>query len=426
MARARPKPRPKPVPFEGRIEALGAQGDGIAPGPDGPVYAPFTLPGERIEGLRTGDRLGSVTILEPSANRVAPPCPVFGQCGGCALQHGADGFLAAWKQRKLADALAARGLGAVPIREIVTIPPATRRRVTLHYTVHGKALVLGFQARGSHALVDCPDCLVVSPGLKAAWPGLRALAGVASETAPSGQIHALDSETGLDLDLRLTKDVPLSIQTALTGMAQRLGAARLTFDGVLGVEWRPPAVTFGSVAVTPPPGGFLQPSREGQDALIRLVTEALLPHLGPKARIADLFSGCGTFTFPLAERHGVHALEMDETACAALDKAARKTSGLKPVSVERRDLFRRPLTPKELARFEAAVIDPPRAGADAQMRDLARSDVRRIAAVSCNPASFARDARTLVDGGYTLHHVTPVDQFAWSPHIECVGVFERA
>ncbi len=426
MRRAKPHKRkasPPGVPFEGRIESLGAQGDGIAPGPDGPVYVPLTVPGDVVRGVRRGARAEVAAILDPGPDRVVPPCPHFGACGGCALQHVAPTALAAWKREMVAAALAARGLGHVPVRETLTVPAPSRRRVTLSVQRERGGVRLGFMGRRSHEVTRADGCLILTPALAARWDDLETFAAAVAGHAPNGQIHVLASETGLDVDLRIAADTDdPRVRMALIEAGADLDAARLSVDGEILAAWRDPAVIMGAVRVTPPPGGFLQPGADGQAALCDLVHMALGEGDGP---VADLFAGSGTFTFALAARRPVDAFEADPEAVAALTRAARQTAGLKPVTATRRDLFRRPLMPLDLKRYTGAVIDPPRAGALEQCQALAASQIRRIASVSCNPATFARDARCLVDGGYTVRAVHPVDQFAWSTHIECVGVFER-
>ncbi len=423
---------------------VGAQGDGIIPSSDGPVYAPAVLPGERVRGERWGSRLDRIALIETSPDRVAPPCPHFspafsGQsdvdpsgegCGGCTLQHMARPAQLAWKQDQVRAALASRGLDTVPVAPVIGLEPKGRRRVTLGFLVRRGTVQLGFAARRSHRLVPVDHCMILTDGLSAAWPGLADLARQAATLLPKdrpgeGRMHIVETETGLDIDLRLGLDGPMPDPLALQGVteaAAALEASRLTMDGELILQWRAPRLTVSGVAIEPAPAGFLQPSREGEDALSGLVVASLS---GGERLVADLYAGSGTFTFPLARRAKVAAVEADPGAVHALESGLRYADGLKSVKVLRRDLVRRPMLVKELAPFDAVVMDPPRAGAAEQVAQLALSTVGLIVSVSCNPATFARDARVLVDGGYVLESVQPVDQFVWSAHIECVGVFRR-
>ncbi len=416
------RPRRAEVPavaFEGQVTSVGAQGDGLIPGAQGPIYVPFTVPGDRVSGTRRGERAEAVTLLAEGPARVPPPCPVFGACGGCALQHMETTALAAWKRDHVAMSLAARGFVDPPVAEIVTMPRASRRRVTLRWSRSKRETVLGFHARRSHALVPATGCLIVTEAIARAWDGLTALVG---EAGAGGALHVLDSDTGLDIDLRPDDPLDAAAEQRAIAAAGALDAARLSHAGEILIQWRAPDVAMGAARVMPAPGGFLQPSREGQAALTTLVLDGLGPGDGA---VADLYAGCGTFALALSATRPVHAVENDPAALQALDRAVRGLRGHKALSHARRDLDEAPLSVKELSRFDGLVLDPPRAGAAAQAALIARSPVRRIAAVSCNPATFARDARALVDGGYRLERVTPVDQFIWSPHIECVGVFSR-
>ncbi len=435
MPRSRPRPnhrRPRQTPqgrapesrtIEAVIGHLGARGDGVFAQAGETIYVAGALPGERVRGVAHGDRVTAPDILEPSLHRVDPPCPHFGACGGCRLQHLAPDALSDWKRDQVVHALDHRALGDCPVTPTHRVPAASRRRVTLSYRRdRGNGARIGFQAHRSHEFVACDSCAILTPSLARHWTALEAFAGALAAWVPEGQIHVLASLTGLDLDLRVGGAVPDGAVTiALTEAAQHLDAARLSVDGERLLEWRAPEIAMGSVRVTPPPGGFLQPSAEGQAVLAALVTDGLKGR-GP---VADLFAGCGTFALSLAPDHVVHAVEHDASALAALEKGFRFGDGLKPVTTERRDLMRRPLTAKELVRFDAVVMDPPRAGAQAQALEIAQSAVSRVMSVSCNPASFSRDARILVDGGFTLEVVHPVDQFIWSTHIECVGIFSR-
>ncbi|MCU4652391.1 class I SAM-dependent RNA methyltransferase [Roseibacterium sp. SDUM158016] len=395
------------------IHRLGHHGDGIA---DGPVYVPLALPGEVVEGVIADDRIEAPRIVTPSPDRVAAPCRHYRSCGGCALMHASDGFVAAWKTQVIETALAAHGLGAA-MRPIHTSPPASRRRATLAGRRTKKGVLVGFHARRSDTIVPVPDCQVLAPDLLATLPALEELSRLgASRSAVLGLAVTL-SPAGVDL--RVTGGKPLDgpLRAALPRFAAHF--IRLTWEDEPVFLDAAPVQHFGAAAVTPPPGAFLQATPDGEATLLDAVREATQG----ATRIADLFAGCGTFALPLAEGAPVHAVEGEGDLLAALDTAARHTPGLRPVTTERRDLFRRPLSADELGRFDAVVIDPPRAGAEAQTRALAEAQVPRIAAVSCNPVTFARDAAILAAAGYRLNWVQPVDQFRWSPHVELAASF---
>jgi 23S rRNA (uracil1939-C5)-methyltransferase len=402
------------------IARLGHLGDGIAETEAGPVFVPFTLPGEVVEGEIDGDRMAAPKVVTPSALRVKAPCAHFRTCGGCALQHVADGFVAEWKAGIVAGALKGQGLEA-DIRPTLTSAPATRRRATLAGRRTKKGALVGFHARASDMVVAVPDCRLLIPGIMAALPGLEELVKLAASRKGELALAVTATEAGLDVDVSDAKEITPQDQMALGPLAAAHGFARITWNGEVAIQRAPPLVHVGRVAVSPPAGAFLQATAEAEAALTEFVRDAVRG----AAKVADLFCGLGTFTLPLAEAAEVHGVENDRPALDALDRARRGTTGLKAITTEARDLFRRPLLTTELARFDAVVLDPPRAGADAQVRELAASTVPTIAYVSCNPVTFARDARVLVAGGYRLEHVQPVDQFRWSPHVELAARFTR-
>ena len=352
--------------------------------------------------------------------RVAPPCPHFGRCGGCSLQHASDGWLAAWKGAVIVRALAARGLEA-EVRATLTSPPGSRRRATFAGRRTRKTAVVGFHGRKSEALVEVPGCLVVTPAIRAALPALARLTAIGATRTATLRLAVSDGPAGLDVDVAGGRALDGAVRGALAALAEAEDFARLAWDGEVVVTRRPPFQAMGTARVVPPPGAFLQATAEGERALVEAVRAAV----GGARRVADLFAGCGTFSLPLAAGAEVLAVEGEAAMLAALAEAARRTPGLRPVRTEARDLFRRPLLAGELGGFDAVVIDPPRAGAEAQSRELARSGVPVIAAVSCDPASFARDAAILVAGGYRLDWVQPVDQFRWSGHVELAARFSR-
>ncbi|MEZ5911106.1 MAG: class I SAM-dependent RNA methyltransferase [Paracoccaceae bacterium] len=399
------------------IDRLGHLGDGIAPGP---VYAFGALPGETVEGALEGDRLQNPKIVTPSPDRVRAPCRHAGRCGGCALQHASDAFVAGWKTDVVRQALDAQGLD-VPVRPIVTSPAGSRRRAVLSGRRTKAGAMIGFHERASDQLVEIPDCRLLHPDILAAIPGLSALVVAGGSRKGELTLTVTRATGGPDVSVTCGKVADGPLAAELAGLAGAHGLARLSWNGEVVAQSVHPEQIFGSARVVPPPGAFLQATAEGEATLVAGVVEAL----GDARSVADLFSGCGTFALPLARNASVHAVEGDAAMLAALDAGWRRSTGLKAVTTETRDLFRRPLLADELARFDAVVIDPPRAGCEAQAQALAGSTVPVIAAVSCNPVSFARDARLLVAGGYRLKWVMPVDQFRWSTHVELVARFSR-
>lgn len=390
------------------IQRLGHHGDGIAPGP---VFVPLTLPGEVVAGQVTGDRMEEPRILRPATDRVRPPCAHYKSCGGCGLMHASDGFVAAWKAEVIATALAAHDL-RTPIRPTLTSPARTRRRATLAGRRTKKGVLVGFHARRSDVIVPIGDCHLLAPDLVALLPALAELTRLGASRSAMLSFGLTLSETGIDCIVQGGKPLDHALRAELPRFRDAI--ARLTWDEEPVYTDAAPRLRFGAARLSPPPGAFLQATPEGEAALLAAVTEAV----GDAARIVDLFAGCGTFALPLASRATLHAVEGEAGLLAALDHAARHAEGLRPVTTECRDLFRRPLGTGELARFDAVVIDPPRAGAEAQITQIAKARVPRIAMVSCNPVTFARDAALLIQGGYRLNWVQPVDQFRWSPHIE--------
>ena len=395
---------------EQKIMRLGHLGEGIA---EGPVYAPLTLPGEIVSGEVEGDRLTDVRIVTPSADRVKPPCRHFKSCGGCQLQHASDSFVANWKISVVETALKAQGIDSVPA-EIVTSPPQSRRRATLSVKRTKKGALVGFHARSSDVIVDIPECTLLKPQVLAGREIAAKLALIGGSRKAELSVQITHSAHGLDIAVTGGKPLDAALRIALAGLIDRDHVARLSWDGEVIATALAPYQQFGPAQVTPPPGAFLQATKEGELALLSMVQEAV----GDARKVADLFSGCGTFSLPLAQKAEVHAYEGDRAMIEALDQGWRKATGTKHVSAKTRDLFRNPLLPDELGGFDAVVIDPPRAGAKAQVEQLAQSEVPVIAFVSCNPVTFARDVRILIEGGYQLDWVKVVDQFRWSAHVE--------
>ena len=395
------------------IARLGHHGDGIADGPSGPVFIPRTLPGEAVEGTLTGDRIDDARIVTPVADRVKPPCVHAKTCGGCLMQHASDDLVAAWKTGIVQGALAGQGLSA-PIRPILTSPKQSRRRATLSARRTRAGTLLGFHMRGSDAILPVPLCQLLDPALIATFPALEAIVRLGGTRATEMQLTVTRHAAGADVVVTGGKEADSALRMDLARIVETHGLSRLTWDTETVALRAHPIISFGPARVTPPPGAFLQATDHGEAALLRAVTEAI----GPARRIADLFAGCGTFALPLTARAEVLAVEGDAGMTAAMDKGWRAATGLKRLTTQTRDLFRRPLEPDELRGLDAVVIDPPRAGAEAQTAAIAAARVPVIAMVSCNPATFARDARMLVQAGYHIDWVQPVDQFRWSPHVE--------
>jgi 23S rRNA (uracil1939-C5)-methyltransferase len=400
------------------IERLGHQGDGIAPGP---VFVPLALPGEVVEGDVVDGRMVQPKIVTASDYRQKPPCRHYRACGGCVVQHARDDSVAQWKIDIVRVALAAQGLDA-PISGIATSRPGTRRRATLHGRRTKSGALVGFHGRASDLLTDVPDCLVLDAALLALLPLLHE---ITSRTASrKGEIDFALTKTDLGTDIAVSCGRDLSARE-VADLAELCGAAkvtRLTWNGEPLASFAPSRVTLAGVGVDLPPGAFLQATPEGEAALVSDVRR----HLSGAKRVADLFAGAGTFSLPLAASAEVLAVEGEAGLTDALERAVR-ASGLKPrLTVLTRDLFRQPLLAAELKGLDGVVIDPPRAGAEAQSREIARSDVPKIAAVSCNPATFARDARILTEGGYRLDEVRVIDQFRWSAHVELTALLTKA
>ncbi|MDP1555945.1 MAG: hypothetical protein Q8L84_10850 [Hyphomonas sp.] len=404
------------------ILSVGAQGDGRAEENGGWVNVPFTLAGETVRVEGAGERLRLVEVLTPSPDRAAPACRHFGACGGCTLQHMAPATYAAFKRDLILRALSARGLEA-DVAEAWITPPGSRRRVAFTAKRTGKQVVVGFHARKSHELVTISECPVARPGIVAALPRLKEIAGYVL-TGKDG-IGLLVTETASGLDLHITglaKDVKALARAEAASAALRSGFARVSIEGADVLTEQRPSLPAGTANLFPPPGGFLQASAEAEAEMERIVRE----HLKFASSVADLFSGCGTFALRLAAESSVLAAEGNAAAIEALKASVRAAHGLKPVTAEVRDLFRNPYGARELARLDGIVLDPPRTGAAAQVAEIAKSRVPKIAYVSCDPATLARDLRTLADGGYRIIRIHPIDQFRWSAHVEAVALLERA
>lgn len=397
------------------IKRLGHQGDGIA---EGPVFAPLTLPGEVVTGQLDGQKLTDIRIVQPSDQRVAAPCRHFKSCGGCQLQHAHDQFVADWKTDVVRHALNAQGI-ETSFRPILTSAPQTRRRASISARRTKKGATAGFHARASGTIIPIPGCQLLDPGVMQAFAVAEDLAIIGGSRKGELSVLATLSESGLDLAVTGGKPLDGHLRIALAGMTEKHNLARLAWQDEVVATRQPPIQDFDGVQVVPPAGAFLQATKDGEQALRDAVAE-IIQGCDP---VVDLFAGSGTFALSAARSAEVHAVEGSADMIEALDKGWRKATRLKQVTSQARDLFRRPLLPDELSPFRAAIMDPPRAGAEAQTRELAQSGIPVIAFVSCNPVTFARDAKTLIEAGYGLDWVQVVDQFRWSSHVELVGSF---
>jgi 23S rRNA (uracil1939-C5)-methyltransferase len=408
-----------------RVARLGSRGEGVIETPRGPLYAPYALPGELVDVQGEGERAALVAVLEPSPARVPAICSLFGDCGGCAVQTLAWDDYAAWKRGLVVAALSqARIADEAVVGSLLDAHGAGRRRVTIHARAFGQGeglrAVAGFMRAKSHEMVDVAACPILEPGLARAFEVARAIAKTLRRLDKPLDVQATATEGGLDVDVRGAGPLPEDLRHAMIALADRHDVARLTHHGVIVAERRPPTLLMGVARVVPPGGGFLQATQAGEETLASLALEAM----SEAKRVADLFCGCGAFALRLARRAEVTAADSAIESVAALERAAR-TPGLRRIRAEARDLFRRPFRAEELNGLDAILFDPPRAGASAQAAEIARSDVARVVGVSCHPGSFARDAASLIAGGYRLERVTPVDQFRHSAHVELVAVFSK-
>lgn len=405
------------------IDHVGGQADGVA---DSGEFVALTLPGERVRVQMDGKRGELVEVLQASPDRIAPPCPHYGDCGGCSLQHWAAAPYLDWKREQVRLILAREGLEC-EIAPTFASPPASRRRLALHARPGKGGAVIGFKARKSWRLVAVTECPIAHPDLVKAFPALRKLAaGFLDHPKSAPTLHVTTTLSGLDIDvtgIERKKGGGLSAdrRMQIAEVASEFDFARVTLAGEILYQERQPVVRFGRAVVALPPGSFLQAVQSAETEMARLAVEAI----GGADRVADLFCGAGAFTFPLAEKANVLAGDSAAAAVAALKAATGTAPGLKTIVAEARDLFRRPFLAVDLKGIEAVVFDPPRAGAEVQSHEIAASGASTVVGVSCNPTTFARDARILTNAGFRLEHVTPIDQFLWSAHVELVGVFRR-
>ncbi len=409
------------------IQSIGSDGDGIGEAGGGPVFVPFTLPGEEVAIARVKNQGTIMSIAKPSEDRVTAVCAHFGPeaeggaCGSCTLQHWASRPYLQYKRQRVVDAMKSRGL-ACEVGDIIAARPGERRRLSLTGRVTEKGVLLGFSQHSSHHIVNIAECPVATGRIAALLPSIRRIAAALASGAEPFRVTLLDTMSGLDVAFEGAKKLDdKRRRSVIETVLGEKGIARVSLEGEILVEPVKPQLDFDGVTIFPPPGTFIQATMAAEKAMADLV----LGHMGKAKKVADLFSGCGTFALRLARKHAVHAVEFEAAALAALELAASKTQGLKPVTIERRDLFRRPMMAMDLKYFDAAVFDPPRAGAETQAHELAKSKVPKIAAVSCNPVTLARDLGILVEGGYKITSVTPIDQFLWTSHVEVVALLER-
>ena len=406
------------------IDHVGHRGDGIGFTGGESLFVPYTLAGETVEVEPVADhpdRRSLMRVEHASPERIDPFCKYFGACGGCAIQHWQPEAYRAWKRQIVVDTLAHAGIEC-DVAALIDAHGAGRRRITVHARRGGDGeLRTGFAAANSHAIVAISECPILDPGLRGALNAARALAEALKPTAKPLDIQVTAASNGLDVDVRGSGPLSTALIASLSEIAQRHGLARLTRHGELVLMRSPPTIEIGAARVILPPGSFLQATLAGEEALAALVSG----HCKRAKHIADLFCGVGPFALRLAAKARVSAFDSDAGAVTALSKAVTSVSGLKPVKAEARDLFRRPLMAQELRDYDTIVFDPPRQGALAQVKQLAVSKIPVVIAVSCNVATFARDARILIDGGYKIEGVTPVDQFRHTPHVELVARFRR-
>lgn len=404
-----------------KIERLSWQGDGVANVRSDDVYVPFALSGEVVTGNIDNGICKDARILEPVSDRIKPACRHFKKCGGCTMQHASDDLIADWKTNLVRDTLELNHIDA-DFRPILVSPAASRIRASFTARPTKKFAEIGLHMRGSDVLIDLMECPIMHPAIMQGFDAFREIAKIGCSRKTEIRITATVSENGLDVDVIDAKDLEASQTETMAHLIAAHDFARISWNGEVLAQIKPPTQKFGTAFVIPPAGCFLQATKHGEQMLVK----ASLETLGDCKRVLDLFSGCGTFALSLAKNAEVHAVETVPEMLAALSDGWRKAVGLKTVSVETRDLFYRPLMLDELKKYDGVVIDPPRAGALEQVRIIAKSDIEKISFVSCNPATFARDAKILIKGGYTLDWVQVVDQFRWSSHMELVAQFTLA
>ena len=406
------------------IDHVGHFGDGVALADGASIYVPYALGGETVDVLPSPghpERRTLAHIVTPSPQRINPFCPHFGTCGGCAIQHWQPDAYRNWKRQLVIDTLNHAGIDC-EVDELIDAHGTGRRRMTLHARQSQQdVLRVGFAAAGRHEIIAIDHCPILDPAMHGAIEAANEIAELLRPVSKPLDIQITAAENGLDVDVRGSGPLGTALLASLSKLAEKHNLARLTRHGELVIMRKPPVVQVGKAQVTLPPGSFMQPTAVGEETLAALAFDRCK---GAK-HIADLFCGFGPFAFRLAEKFKVAAFDSDAGAITALQNAAKQTQSLKPIKAEMRDLFRRPLVPQELRDYDCVVFDPPRQGAQAQSQQLAASKIALAVAVSCNPATFARDARILIDAGFRIDRVTPVDQFRHTPHVELVARFRR-
>lgn len=395
-----------------KLSEMGRHGEAMGEADGRHVYVPYALPGEVVEADISGSHALLREIVTPSPERIEAFCPHFTRCGGCQIQQWQSDAYRLWKRGLVVTALKNQGITA-EVEPLIDAQGEGRRRATLHVRRTPEGVIAGFNAARSHDIHPLDFCPILVPALAPAFEIARRIGALIGDC----DVAFTASETGLDVDVTTKRKAT----PPLAALVEAEKLARLSVNREPLVTRILPEVTAGTASVRLPAGSFLQATRAGEATLAMLVIE----NLGKAKHVADLFCGVGVFALRLAGKARIFAADSDRAAIAALTEATRKASGLKPVEAKARDLFREPLVARELKDFDAVVFDPPRAGAETQARQLAKSTVKTVIAVSCDSASFARDARILIEGGYRLTRVTPVDQFAFTAHVEVVALFRR-
>ncbi|EJF81518.1 23S rRNA (uracil(1939)-C(5))-methyltransferase RlmD [Candidatus Bartonella washoeensis] len=402
------------------IDHIGARGYGISNTLYDSVYVPFTLPGEVATITLCGKYGKLITLEEKSPERIEALCQHFENCGGCVLQHWRSDAYCSWKRQLVVDALKRYGID-IFVSPLIECGYHSRRRITLTALATQQGCVIGFNRYLSHDIITLKECPVTRLEIMSKLEDIKVLCTLVSNHNKRFHITITSVENGLDVALNGCVVREERIRQKMIHTALARGITRLSVEGEVLVEREKPFVYFGDVCVEFPTAGFLQATFEAEN----IMSNIILAHLKKAKNAVDLFSGVGTFALRMAKKVNVYAVENNGAALANLDRAARFATGLKTVTCEKRDLFRRPLSAKELERFEYVVFDPPRAGAQEQVRELAKATIPRVVAVSCNPVTFARDLSLLVAGGYTIEKIIPIDQFLWSPHVEIVAVLRK-
>ncbi|WP_412057681.1 class I SAM-dependent RNA methyltransferase [Bartonella sp. DGB2] len=402
------------------IRYVGNDGAGVAYSPAGVFSVPFTLPSERVLVARQRKQATLIALKDASKERVSPRCRHFGACGGCVLQHWEISSYQEWKRSLLVAAIKARGISA-EIAPLISGRPFARRRLTLHACATPQGQVLGFHRYRSGEVIDIEECPIAHPAITEKLPDIRALCAFLLQDCKNFDVTITLAQNGLDVAFGDCLFLSERVRQKLVQGALACGFLRLSVAGEVILEQERPHLSFNGVRVDLPPANFLQASHDAEKAMVALVVAAL----SKSKNAVDLFSGLGTFSFSMAKTMQVYAIESDGAAVQAFARAAREARGLKPIRYSQRDLFRRPLLAKELSEFDAIVFDPPRAGAEKQTQEIAKTKVPKVVAVSCNPLSLARDLEILVKGGYQIEKIVPIDQFLWSPHLEIVAVLHK-